>query len=82
MAQPMHFLRQEGYKEQAMETRTGIQCKARRFQVLSGVREGVATTDILPHADTNIICHYAVVVQCTSIDGLELVELEFLSDAA
>ena len=65
-----------------METRTGMQFNTRRFQVLPGGREGAATADILPHADTDIVCHYGVAVQCTSIDGLELVEFEFLPDAA
>ena len=79
-----------------METRTGMQFNTRRFQVLPGgknvallaplarlaVLEGAATADILPHADTDIVCHYGVAVQCTSIGGLELVEFEFLPDAA
>ena len=65
-----------------METRTGIQHKVRRMQVLPGVREETATADIFPHVNTDIVCHHGVVVQCTSIDGLELVEFEFLSDAA
>ena len=82
MAQPMHLLRQEGYKEQAMETRTGIQHKARRLQVLPGGREEATTADILSLANPDIVCHQGVVVQSTSIDGLELVEIEFLSDAA
>lgn len=82
MAQPMHFLRQEGYKEQAMEIRTGLQHKTRRFQIIPGGKEGPAIAEYLSQADTNIVCHYAVAVQCTSIDGLELVEFEFLPDAA
>ncbi len=65
-----------------MEIRTGIQRKARRFQVLPGGREGAAMADILTHADTDIVCHYGVAVHSTSIDGLELVEFEFPSDVA
>lgn len=82
MAQPMHFLRQEGYQEKAMEIRTGMQHETPRFQVIPGGRERAAVAESLSHADTNIVCHYAVAVQCTSIDGLELVEFEFLPDAA
>ena len=65
-----------------METRTGIQRMARRFQVIPGGREGAARADILSHALTDIVCLYGVVVQRTSTEGLELVEFEFLPDAA
>ncbi|GAB4510231.1 MAG: hypothetical protein Tsb0026_11720 [Sulfuricaulis sp.] len=65
-----------------METRAGKQSKKRRFQVLPGGREGAAGIDILSHVDTDIVCHYGVAVQCTSVDGLELIEFEFLTDAA
>lgn len=65
-----------------METRTGRQRKARRFQVLPGGRKKATNADVLSQADTDIICYYGVAVQCTSIEGLELVEFEFLPDAA
>lgn len=78
----MHFLWIQAIREKAMETRTGKQRKTRRFKVFPGGREGAASADILSHADTDIVCHYGVAVQCTSIEGLELVEFEFLPDAA
>lgn len=65
-----------------MEIRTGVQHKTRRFQIIPGGRESTTIAECLSEADTNIICHDAVVAQCTSIDGLELVEFEFLPDAA
>lgn len=65
-----------------METRTGLPHKTRRFQLLPGGKEDSPNADVLSHADTDIVCHYGVVVQRTSVGGLELVEFEFLPDAA
>lgn len=65
-----------------METRTGKQRKARRLKVLAGGRKKAGSVDILSQADRDIVCHYGVAVQCTSIEGMELVEFEFLPDAA
>ncbi len=65
-----------------MENQTGRQLNARRFQALPGGREKAVKADILSSTDTDIVCHYGVAVQCTSVDGLELVEFEFLPDAA
>ena len=79
-----------------METRTEMQLNARRFKVLPGGRRTAASADVsydrtserseagLPvtQADTDIVCHYGVAVRYTSIEGLELVEFEFLPDAA
>lgn len=79
-----------------METRTGKQRKARRFKVFPGGRKKVTSADVsynrtserseagLPvtQADMDIVCYYGVAVQYTSIEGLELVEFEFLPDAA
>lgn len=78
----MQFFGQEGIKEKAMEIRTGIQRKPRRFQVLPGSREAVVNTDSAPRVKTDIVCLYGVAVQRTAIDRRELVEFEFLPDAA
>ena len=79
----MQLIGETGFKEKAMETRTGKPRKARRFKVLPGGREGVASSaTIISQTDTDIVCYYGVAVQCTSIEGLELVEFEFLPDAA
>lgn len=65
-----------------METRTGKQRKAHRLKVLPGGRKKATSADVLYQADTDIVCYYGVAVQCTSIEGLELVEFEFMPDAA
>lgn len=65
-----------------METRTGKQRKARRLKVLAGGRKEAASADVLSQANTDIVCYYGVAVQCTSIEGMDLVEFEFLPDAA
>lgn len=78
-----------------METRTGKQRKARRLKALAGGGKRAGSVDVsydrtserseagLPvtRADTDIVCYYGVAVQCTSIEGLELVEFEFLPAA-
>jgi hypothetical protein len=78
----MHFLRLSGFKEMAMETQAGNQRTTPRLRKLTGGRRDDGDADAVPHNDADIVCQYGVVVQCTSVAGLELVEFEFLPDAA
>lgn len=64
-----------------METRKGRRTKAHRLRALPG-KAGAAACDFFVDGSKDIVCHYGVVVQCTSVEGLELVEFEFLPDAA
>ena len=65
-----------------MDTRKARRLKARRLQALAGGKTGAGAADIFVDGNKDIICHHGVAVQFTSIEGLELVEYEFLSDAA
>ena len=65
-----------------METRTGSRQRRPRMRVVSGGRrrrDGWAKT---PNPLPGIVCQYGVVVQRTLMPGIELVEFEFLPDAA
>jgi hypothetical protein len=78
----MHFLRVQVIREINMKTRTGKRSKAPRLRVLRGGRKGTAPAENFSEKDSAIVCHYGVAVQVTLVDGLELVEFEFLPDAA
>jgi hypothetical protein len=65
-----------------MKTRTGRRSKAPRLRVLRGGRKGTAPAENFSEKDSAIVCYYGVAVQYTQVDGLELVEFEFLPDAA
>jgi hypothetical protein len=68
-------------KETVMEARRESQSHRQRFKVLPGRKRGRnrrAATEV----PANIVCLYGVIVQRVSIPGLELVEFEFLPDAA
>lgn len=65
-----------------MEIRKGKRSKTRRWRALPGGQAGAAAPAVFTDGDKDIICHYGVAVQCTSVEGLELIEFEFLPDAA
>ncbi len=65
-----------------METQAENQRTTRRLRILTGGRRHGGDTDAMQVNDADIVCQYGVVVQCTSVAGLELVEFEFLPDAA
>ena len=65
-----------------METQTGNQRTTPRLRILTGGRRHDGDADAMQYNDADIVCQYGVVVQCTSVAGLELVEFEFLPDAA
>ena len=62
-----------------MEIRKGKPLKPRRVR---SIRKPEATTDAFANEESDIVCHYGVAVQRTIVAGLELVEYEFLPDAA
>ena len=64
-----------------METQTGNQRTTPRLRIVTGGRSG-GDADVVQFNDTDIVCLYGVEVQRTSVAGLELVEFEFLPDAA
>jgi hypothetical protein len=66
----------------AMETQAGNPRTAPRLPLLTGCRGHGKAADTLKQNDAGIVCQVGVVVQCTSVAGLELVEIEFLPDAA
>jgi hypothetical protein len=66
----------------AMETQTVNQCTTPRLRIVTGRGGHGGDADTKRHNDAGIVCLYGVVVQCTSVAGLELVEFEFLPDAA
>jgi hypothetical protein len=66
----------------AMENQAGNQRTTPRLRILTGGRRDDGDADTVQHNDADIVCQYGVVVQCTSVAGLELVEFEFLPDAA
>lgn len=64
-----------------MEARRASESRRRQFKVLPGRKRGrkrCAAAEV----PANIVCLYGVIVQRVSIPGLELVEFEFLPDAA
>ena len=65
-----------------METTAGNQRTTPRLRILTGGRSHGGDANIVQFNDADIVCQYGVVVQCTSVAGLELVEFEFLPDAA
>ena len=65
-----------------METQTGNQRKTPRLRIVTGGRGHGGDADTQRHNDAGIVCLYGVVVQRTAVAGLELVEFEFLPDAA
>lgn len=69
-----------------METTAGNQRTTPRLRILTGGRRHDGDADAMPVNDAEIVaeivCLYGVVVQRTSVAGLELVEFEFLPDAA
>ena len=65
-----------------METQAGNQRTAPRLRILTGGRRHGGDADAMRYNDADIVCQYGVVVQRTSVAGLELVEFEFLPDAA
>lgn len=65
-----------------MEAQTGNQSNIFRLQILPSSKKQNERCLLMPEADPDIICQYGVVVQQTSVAGLELVEFEFLPDAA
>jgi hypothetical protein len=66
----------------AMETQAGNQRTTPRLRILTGGRRHGGDANAMQVNDANIVCLYGVEVQCTSVAGLELVEFEFLPDAA
>ena len=58
--------------------RAGI-CRARSVPVGEPKFEHLETTR---ETERDIVCHYGVAVHSASIAGIEIVEFEFLSDAA
>ena len=65
-----------------METQAENQRTTPRLRILTGARRHGGDADAMQVNDADIVCQYGVVVQCTSVAGLELVEFEFLPDAA
>jgi hypothetical protein len=66
----------------AMETQAGNQRTTPRLRILTGARSHGGDADVVQFNDAGIVCLYGVEVQRTSVAGLELVEFEFLPDAA
>ena len=65
-----------------METQAGKQRTTPRLRIVTGRRGYGGDADTLRLNDAGIVCQYGVVVQRISVAGLELVEFEFLPDAA
>ena len=65
-----------------MENQAGNQRTTPRLRILTGGRRHGGDADAMQYNDADIVCLYGVVVQRTSVAGLELVEFEFLPDAA
>lgn len=53
-----------------------------RLQILPSGKQEIGRYRLMPEAESDIICQYGVVVQQTTVAGMELVEFEFLPDAA
>jgi len=65
-----------------MENQAGNQRTTPRLRILTGGRRHGGDADAMQVNDADIVCQYGVVVQRTSVAGLELVEFEFFPDAA
>ena len=65
-----------------METQAGNQRTTSRLRIVAGGKRHDGDADAMQSSDAEIVCLYGVVVQRTSVAGLELVEFEFLPDAA
>jgi hypothetical protein len=65
-----------------MEAQTGNQSYISRLQILPNSKQEIEHWRLMPEAEPDIICQYGVVVQQTSVAGMELIEFEFLPDAA
>lgn len=65
-----------------MKTRKAKRAKTPRLRVVRGGREATAGAGHVTGSGGDIVCHVGVPVQVTRLDGLELVEFEFLPDAA
>ena len=65
-----------------METQAGNQRTTPRLRILFGGRRHGVNADATPCRYTVIVCQYGVVVQRTSVAGLELVEFGFLPNVA
>lgn len=65
-----------------MEAQTGNPSNISRLQILPSGKREIERCLLMPEAEPGIICQYGVVVQQTSVAGMELVEFEFLPDAA
>ena len=65
-----------------MENQAGNRRTTSRLRILTGGKRHGGDADAMPYNDADIVCQYGVVVQRTSVAGLELVEFEFLPDAA
>ncbi len=65
-----------------MENQAGNRRKTPRPRVLTGGKRHGGDADAMRYNDADIVCQYGVVVQRISVAGLELVEFEFLPDAA
>ncbi len=68
--------------EKAMEAQTGNQSNISRLRVLPSSKRASELGLCAPDAEPDIICLYGVVVQQTSVAGMELIEFEFIADAA
>ena len=69
-------------KEKAMEALTGSRAKNCRPRVVPVGKPKFEHSEIARETEPDIVCHYGVVVHSASIAGIEIVEFEFLSDAA
>lgn len=65
-----------------METQAGNQRTTPRLRKLTGGSRHGGDADAMQYNEADIVCQYGVVVQRTCVAGLELVEFEFLPDAA
>lgn len=64
-----------------MEIRKGKQLNPHRLRSLPR-KPKAAAHDVFVDEEKDIVCHYGVAVHRTVVAGLELVEYEFLPDAA
>ncbi|GEM_PF-2657644 len=65
-----------------METHAGNQRTTPRLRILTGGRRYGGDVDAMQVNVAEIVCLYSMVVQRTFVAALELVEFEFLTDAA
>jgi hypothetical protein len=64
-----------------MEARTGRRAMVRRFRRVP-VAPNIEYSEMARATGPDIVCRYGVVVHSASIAGIEIVEFEFLDDAA